>query len=815
MRKITLLFVLLCTSLSFSQTLNQPANWPNSNWTITGSYNTNPNAFEGNPTVDPNFAFDDDDAGNGNADNIAAESPVIDLTAASNNGENWISVGSSYIYHSLGGLLQVQYWDADGSNWIVWGSTLPGTTTSVNDNFCSGNPVGFTSEPLDISGFSANQLSNFRYRISYDDSTVGGFWDWGWCFQSPTISSQTPPACPNITNLSASNITINSAEVNWQAGGSESNWEIVIQSPGSGIPSGSGIPTTNNNPYMLSSLNPSTSYEIYVRGFCGGSDYSNWVGPLNITTLTPARVNFIRTNMGIGGYDLAVVDMDGDNLDDIVSVSGNNVNVHYQLPGGGFNEVDIPTPTADFLPTWSMAAADYDRNGYTDLLYGNGSGVTFMRSNNSGTGFFESSGSQYVFSQRSNFVDINNDGHLDAFVCHDVAPNVYYINDGGGNLTFYQSNVTAGAPVNLGDYPSGGNYGSIWIDYNNDRNIDMFIAKCGGETDRRRNNMLTNNGDFTYTENAAALGLDDPMQTWSSSWGDFDNDGDMDLFVGASSGAHKLLRNDLGSFVDVTAAANVSSAPTGHENVSHDFDNDGFLDIACNGMIMYGKGDMTFEDLDNTQIDYKNGSFGDLNNDGYIDAYYNGEMYRNAALSGNNWIKINTTGVQSNIDGIGARVEIYTASGIQIRDVRSGEGFEYMSTLNTHFGIGGDTTISHIIIYWPNSGCEAFINPPINQAFNAVEGSGVSCDTLGVDDEEALANDIILSPTPAKDILNINTGLNLDNAIYNIYDLNGRRVMTNSLNNNKTIDVSQLSSGNYILSILSDSNIKNQKFIKQ
>lgn len=128
-------------------------------------------------------------------------------------------------------------------------------------------------------------------------------------------------------------------------------------------------------------------------------------------------------------------------------------------------------------------------------------------------------------------------------------------------------------------------------------------------------------------------------------------------------------------------------------------------------------------DLDNTQIDYKNGSFGDLNNDGYIDTYYNGEMYRNAALSGNNWIKINTTGVQSNIDGIGARVEIYTASGIQIRDVRSGEGFEYMSTLNTHFGIGSDTAITHIIIYWPNSGCEAFINPPINQAFNAVEGS--------------------------------------------------------------------------------------------
>ena len=79
-------------------------------------------------------------------------------------------------------------------------------------------------------------------------------------------------------------------------------------------------------------------------------------------------------------------------------------------------------------PSWSMAAADYDKNGWTDLLYGNGSGVTFMRANSTGTGFSEISGSEYVFSQRSNFVDLNNDGNLDAFVCHDVSLMVMSIN---------------------------------------------------------------------------------------------------------------------------------------------------------------------------------------------------------------------------------------------------------------------------------------------------------------------------------------------------------------------------------------------------
>ncbi|OUS01549.1 hypothetical protein A9Q86_07155 [Flavobacteriales bacterium 33_180_T64] len=807
MKKITLALFLLSAFFTFSQTLNQPANWPNANWSLTGTYLTDSNVLEANPLVDDRFAYDDDDAQNGHQDNIAAESPVIDLTAASNANENWINVGSSYVFRDIGEILILQYWDDDASAWTDWGNELSGTTSSLNDNFCTGTYSSYNSDPLDISSFTTNQLSNFRYRVSYDDMNAGGFWGWGFCFQSPTISSQTAPACPNVSNLSVSNVTTSSANIFWQAGSSESSWEFVLQNSGSGVPTGSGTATSTNNPHALSSLNSGTSYEIYVRGFCGGSDYSNWVGPLAFTTLSPARVNFITQSMPLSGYDLTVVDMNGDHLDDIVSVSSTNVNIHYQLAGGGFNEINAPTPNADFLPTWSMAAADFDGNGYTDLLYGNGSGVTFMKANSTGTAFTEISGSEYVFSQRSNFADINNDGHLDAFVCHDVAPNVYYINDGSGNLTFYQSNVTAGAPVNLGDYSSGGNYGSIWIDYDNDRDLDMFIAKCGGETDRRRNNMLTNNGDGTYSENASVLGLDDPMQTWSSSWGDYDNDGDMDLFVGASSGTHKLMRNDgSGVFTDVTTGANIGSAPNGHENVSHDFDNDGFLDIACNGTIMYGKGDMTFEDLDSSQINYKNGSFGDLNNDGFIDTYYNGLIYMNATTP-NNWIKINTVGVVSNIDGIGARVELYTDAGVQVRDVRSGEGFEYMSTINSHFGIGSQTTINSIVIYWPSGVIDTINNPTINTPLEVVEGATLSL-------ENSFVNDLVIYPNPTKDVLKISSNDNLQGAVYTIFDITGKRVLNSKLNQN-TIDVTALETGNYILRIVSGNTIKSQKFIKQ
>lgn len=479
---------------------------------------------------------------------------------------------------------------------------------------------------------------------------------------------------------------------------------------------------------------------IQIYDFQGTSlsDVAFCLNLLNYTPPPAQPVTFTTQSSGSSGtYRLTVVDMNGDFLDDMVSVTSTNVNIREQNPGGGFTTRNISTSNADWLPSWSMAAADYDANGYTDLLYASGDGVTFMRANSTGTGFTEIStdiSELDIFSQRSNFADIDNDGNLDAFVCHDVQPNVYFLNDGSGNLTQYQSNVTPGAPFNLGDYPSGGNYGSIWIDYDNDRDLDMFIAKCGGETARRTNQMHTNDGNGNYFENAAALNLADPMQTWSAAWGDFDNDGDMDVFVGASSGAHKLMRNNLigtgtMDFTDITAGSGISVLTSNSiETVTFDFDNDGNLDLVSGGNILFGNGDMTFNVY--TNVFGGSGAFGDLNNDGYIDAFNNGTLYLNNADTNNNWIKIHTVGVDSNIHGIGARVEVYSDSGVQIRDVKSGDGFRYMNSLNTHIGLGTDTTISKIVVHWPTSGCETFLNPSINQGVTLTEGTGVRCDAV-------------------------------------------------------------------------------------
>ncbi|OUS01548.1 hypothetical protein A9Q86_07150 [Flavobacteriales bacterium 33_180_T64] len=528
------------------------------------------------------------------------------------------------------------------------------------------------------------------------------------------------------------------------------------------------------------------------------SDVAFCLEAINFVAPPPLPVTFTSQSSGSSGsYRIAVVDMNGDFLDDMVSISQTNVNIREQTAGGGFTTKDITTPSADFLPSWSLAAADYDRNGYTDLLYGAGSGVTFMRANSTGTGFTEVSGPQDVFSQRSNFIDINNDGNLDAFVCHDVAPNVYYINDGSGNLTFNQGG--------LGDYSSGGNYGSIWIDYDNDRDLDMFIAKCGGETARRTNQMHTNDGNGNYTENAAALGLADPMQTWSSAWGDFDGDGDMDVFIGASSGPHKLMRNDNGTFSDITAGSGISVLTSNStETVTFDFDNDGNLDLVSGGNILFGKGDMTFDVY--TSVFPGSGAYGDLNDDGYIDAFNSGSLFINNAESNNNWIKINTIGTASNINGIGARVEVHTNAGIKIRDVKSGDGFRYMNSLNTHIGIGSETTINSIVIYWPSGIIDTISNPSINNSLQVIEG-----DTLSL--ENSLTNELIIYPNPVKNLLNISSLELNDSSIYTVFDITGKRVLNSKLQSS-TIDVSNLAPGNYILRIVSGPSIKSQKFIK-
>jgi hypothetical protein len=551
--------------------------------------------------------------------------------------------------------------------------------------------------------------------------------------------------------------------------------------------------------FLSFQANEGTTYYIAFdnRYSSGGFDFQ-----LIETDLGDIPFGFTSSSISTIGSSIAVVDMNGDFLDDIVSTSSSQIRIQYQQPDGSFETVTMDNDPVPYTASWSISAGDIDGNGYNDLQYGNGSGVAYMFANDDGTAYTPVYTGEYVFSQRGNMVDLNNDGHLDAFMCHDVQPNVYYINDGTGGLTFFQGG--------MGDTPDGGNYGSVFVDYNNDCLPDLFIAKCrGAGSPASINQMHMNNGDGTFTEVSDDIGLADGVQTWSSAWADFDNDGDMDVFVGASSfsaGGHKLMRNDDGVFTDVTDGSGFDTfGSTSIEWITRDFDNDGYMDIIGAGnTLWFNNGDFTFS---SHPVTLSNGATGDLNNDGFIDIVRSNAIYYNNT-NNNNWLKIITVGTASNKNGIGARIELTSNLGTQMRDVRAGDGFKYMSSLVTHFGLGEDEEIKSINICWPSGITQEITGAQINTTITVVE------EDLTTGSDEVSEPEFLVFPNPATEMLYISTPGELNRQDVTIFSVAGQVVQQQSLIND-VINIAALPAGMYVLRLEIDGKPVHHKFMKR
>ncbi|MDQ0592523.1 hypothetical protein QFZ37_000892 [Chryseobacterium ginsenosidimutans] len=533
---------------------------------------------------------------------------------------------------------------------------------------------------------------------------------------------------------------------------------------------------------------------------------------LSETAIVPERVSFnLQPVTAAGSFNNCVVDMNGDYLDDIVSVvSATQVVISYQQAGGTFNNVTYTVPTTTITPSWSIAAGDYDNNGFNDLVYGSGSGIAFLKANADGTAYTSDRKQQSFLVQRTNFIDINNDGKLDAFICDDNAPNRYYMND-GTNMNHNQGG--------MGDFPSGGNYGSIWIDYDNDGDMDLFIAKCSGGGSGPGGNideLHRNNGNGTFTNVATTANMANPTQTWSTAWGDFNNDGWMDAVVGinsASNGLSKVMKNNGdGTFTDKSTGSGYDVGNSlSREYVAYDFDNDGFLDVLGAGnTIMFGNGDFTFIPNSTTyNLNATKRPIGDLNNDGFLDIQNGNTIMMNTGNT-NKWLKVTLKGMQSNRNGIGARVEIYGAWGKQIRDVQSGTGFSNMSTLNAHFGIGQATAITKVIVKWPSGLIDVINNVTPNTTLNVVEGSFLN--TKEVQDTQET---FTVYPNPTVDMINFKTKKDFIPVDAKIYEMSGRIVLQAKVERN-SISIKELNSGNYVL-VVTDKNGKSysQKVTKK
>ena len=524
--------------------------------------------------------------------------------------------------------------------------------------------------------------------------------------------------------------------------------------------------------------------------------------PVTYTTQTVGTIN--------SQYNICVADMNGDFKDDIVGISAANMRIHYQTnTPGTYTITDFPLSGSVLLPNWSMAAGDYNKDGFNDVVLGNGSGATILTSNSTGTAYTTNTPGQYIFSQRTNFSDLNNDGNLDVFVCHDIAPSCYYLNDGSGALTFYQSTVTPGA---MSIATSTGNYATLFTDFDNDGDSDVFVSKCSGPPCE----LYRNDGAGAYTNISAVAGINiTPIQTWSSAIADFDNDGDMDIIITASSGSHNFFRNNLDTTNSIEEAyTNITlgsgwdtNTATNIDNLAYDFDNDGKVDVIGGAnKIMFNQGNNTFSPVTYSGLSVS--SVGDLNNDGFLD-FQNGTTIRYDVPNGNNWIKFNLQGVQSNRNGIGARVEIHGAWGKQIRDIRSGEGFRHMSTLNAHFGIGTATAVSQVVVIWPSGVVDVINNPNINQALSIIEGSS----PLSLVDNGN--SKIILHPNPSTEIITLSNIEMLNIKNISIISTLGKEIKKVKLSNS-SFSVSDLSEGLYIVLIETlEGNKYSESFIKK
>ncbi|MCG9910515.1 MAG: FG-GAP-like repeat-containing protein [Flavobacteriales bacterium] len=462
------------------------------------------------------------------------------------------------------------------------------------------------------------------------------------------------------------------------------------------------------------------------------------------------------------GVGITVADMDGDGLDDIARMNqGYILSVQKQVPGQTF--VNIPGVNMGTSSAWSMVVGDATNSGNKSVVAGFGSGANISLPNATGTGFLPRTTlpSSNYFLQNMNMMDVDNDGDLDIFGCNDVGLSKIWVNDGSGTFTvsnIINFNVTPDIQGNSSTDDSG-NYGSVWSDFDNDGDIDLYVAKCrqgvNSSSDPRRINLLfRNNGDGTYTESAADYGLDIGAQTWTANWDDINNDGWFDLYLTNHDVPNQLfLNNQNGTFTNINAAngAGLNIAFTPYQSKMADFDNDGFIDILVTGSsgstgtsarLYKNNGNNTFSPMLNafpTNKGIQSFGVGDLNHDGKLDIYAgyatgyttpstttDDILWLNNTQNENHFVSYHLQGTASNRDAVGARIFLYGPWGVQTREVRAGESYGNANSFHLHFGLGTATVIDSAVINWPSGNSVTLTNQEVDQFYHVVENTCVS-----------------------------------------------------------------------------------------
>lgn len=367
-------------------------------------------------------------------------------------------------------------------------------------------------------------------------------------------------------------------------------------------------------------------------------------------------------------------DINNDGLNDLFVCSMGSTNTLLKNKGGGNFEKITNTPISkDYGNFIQSSFVDYDNDGWLDLFAPTVTSLDFVLSkgtlnylyHNDGEGNLTSainSGltTDYTNSTCTAFADYDNDGDQDVFLTDFFRDNHFYENNGNGTFTKIEnSEITKNDKMSVS---------CSWADYDNDGNTDLLVLNGDTKPGKIPNYLFHNNGDKTFTKAEAGdltkyLGI-----SWSSAWGDLDNDGDLDLYLGT------IFEDDI---------------------------------------IFLNNGDGTFKSYTDFErsVNSTGVSMGDYNNDGFLDVTIaradpqSHVIFRNNGNE-NNWINLTLKGTVSNASAIGAKIKVKATiagkSFWQYRELNGNQGLRAFNDLRTHFGLGDAQNIDSLVVIWPS-----------------------------------------------------------------------------------------------------------------
>ena len=486
---------------------------------------------------------------------------------------------------------------------------------------------------------------------------------------------------------------------------------------------------------------------------------------------------------------IGIADINNDGLLDIYTTDSDGPNALFLNEGGmSFTDIAASAGVEDSSGEANgVCFGDYDNDGLKDFYLNNRYGFNKLFHNDDGLHFTDVTGAAGVSGDSDHFStgcawgDYNSDGYLDLLVGHHITedpegetnvevgnrPLLLFTNDQDGTFTndndlLFDPDIPAD-PGEPGSNPiRGATFTPSFVDYDNDGDLDIYVVNDFG-FELRPNALLRNDGDgpggWEWTDVSESSGADTKAYGMGLGIGDFDRNGFFD-FSFTNVGQNYLLSNNNGMFnnVGITAGIDRPTIYTGDVQVTwgsffFDYNNDGWedlyfvagflepaehnFDIQPNLLFLNDQNGATFTDVSaesGTDDDRygRAGVYADFNNDGCLDIYLGNmggdestgtnRLFQNTCTNGNNWIIIKTVGTESNSDGIGARITSTSASGEQMREVRSGSTHHSNNMIPVHFGLGSDTQ-TDIEITWPSGTVQnvSFNSEEINQVQTVIE----------------------------------------------------------------------------------------------